>query len=45
MKGEQGSDLNTKTMKQKIEQEKMTEMKASGENESNLYQKVVLNNV
>ena len=44
-KVEQGSDLNTETMKQEIEQEKMTEMKLSRENESNLYQKVVLNNV
>ena len=31
-------------MKQEIEQEKMTEIKPSGENE-NLYQKVVLSNV
>ena len=43
-KVEQGSDLNTETMKQEIEQEKITEKKPSGENE-NLYQKVVLNNV
>ena len=42
-KAEQGSDLNTETMKKEIEQEKMTEMKTSRENESNLYQKVMLN--
>ena len=44
-KVEQGSNLNTETMKQEIEQEKMTEMKPSEENEANPYQKVVLNNV
>ena len=44
-KVEQGSYLNTKTMKQGIEQEKMIKMKPRGENKSNLYQKVVLNNV
>ena len=43
-KVEQGSDLNTETMKQEIEQEKLTEIKPSGKNE-NLHQKVVLNNV
>ena len=31
---EQGSDLNTETMKQEIEQEKMTEIRPSGENEN-----------
>ena len=41
---EQGSDLNTETIKQEMEQEKMTGMRLNGENE-NLYQKVVLNNV
>ena len=43
-KVEQGSDLKTETMKKVIEQEKMAEIKPSGENE-NLFQKVVLNNV
>ena len=43
-KVEQGSDLNTETMKQEIEQEKMTGKRSNGENE-NLYQKIVLNNV
>ena len=43
-KVEQDSDLNTDTMKQEIEQEKMTEIKPNGENE-NLYQKVLLNNI
>ena len=31
-KVEQGSDLNTETMKQEIEQDKLTEMKISEEN-------------
>ena len=43
-KVEQGSDLNTETMNQEIEEEEITEKKPSGENE-NLYQKVVLDNV
>ena len=38
---EQGNDLNTETMKWEIEQEKMTEIRPSEENE-NLCQKVVL---
>ena len=42
-KVEQGNALNTETMKQEIEQGKITEIKPSGENE-NLYQEVVLNN-
>ena len=41
---EQGNDLNTETMKQETEQEKMTEIRPNGENE-NVSQKVVLNNV
>ena len=44
-KVEQSSHLSTETMKQEIEQEKMTEMKPSGENETNPSQRVVLNNV
>ena len=44
-KVEQVSNLNTETMKQEIEQEKMTEMEPSEENEANPYQKAVLNNV
>ena len=32
-------------MKQEIEEERVTEIKPSRENESNLYQKVVLNNI
>ena len=43
-KVEQGSNLNIETMKQEIEQEKLTEIKTNKENE-NPYQKVVLNNV
>ena len=43
-KVEQGKGLNTETMKQEIEQGKITEIRPSGENE-NLYQKVALNNV
>ena len=43
-KVEQGIDLHTETMKQEIEQKKVTEIKPNGKNE-NLYQKVVLNNV
>ena len=42
-KVEQGSEINTETMKQEIEQEKLTEIKPSGE--IKIYQKVVLNNV
>ena len=41
-KVEQGSDMNTETTKQDIEQEEMTGIRSNGENE-NLYQKVVLN--
>ena len=37
-KVEQGSDLNTETMKQEIEQEKMTGMRTNGKNE-NIYQR------
>ena len=42
-KVEQGRDLNTETMKQEMEEEKVTEIILNGENE-NPYQKVVLNN-
>ena len=41
-KVEHGNDLNTETIKQEMEQEKMPEIRPSGEN---LYQKVVLNKV
>ena len=37
-------EQDTETMRQELEQEKMTEIKPSGQNE-NLYQNVVLNNV
>ena len=43
-KVKQGNNLSTETMKQEMEQEKMTEIKPGGEKE-NIYQKVVLNNV
>ena len=41
---EQGSNLNTETMKQEIKQVKIAQIKPSSENE-NFCQKVVLNNV
>ena len=41
---EKSSNLNTETMKQEIEQEKLAEIRINKENE-NPYQKVVLNNV
>ena len=43
-KEEQGSDLNTETMKQEIEQDKMTGTGSNKENE-NLYKRIILNGV
>ena len=43
-KVEEGSNLNTKTMKQEIDKEKLAEIKTNKENDYP-YQKVVLNNV
>ena len=44
-KVEQGSEINTETLKQKIDQEKLTERQTEMEDGVNPYQKVVLNNV
>ena len=44
-KVEQGSEINTETMRQEIDQEKLTEIEIGKEDEINPYQKVVLNNV
>ena len=44
-KVEQGSEINTETMKQERDQEKLTEIETEKEDEINPYQKVVLNNV
>ena len=44
-KVEQGSEINTETMRQEIDQEKLTEIKTGKEDEINPYQKVMLNNV
>ena len=42
---EQGSEINTVTKKQEIDQERLTETKTEEENEINPYQKVLLNNI
>ena len=44
-KVEQGSEINTETRRQEIDQEKLTEIKTGEKDEINPYQKVVLNNV
>ena len=42
---EQGSEINTETMRQEIDQEKLTEIETEKEGEINPYQRVMLNNV
>ena len=44
-KVEQGKEINTETLKQEIDQEKLTEKATEVEDEINPYHKVVLNNV
>ena len=44
-KVEQGSKINTETIRQEIDQDRLTEKKTEEEDEVNPYEKVVLNNV
>ena len=44
-KVEHSSEINTQTIRQEIDQERLTETKTKEEDEINPYQKVVLNNV